>query len=163
MKDNHKDSKPDRKFFLLIGGVFIFLTLLLVVVVLKFRQGGADEKKAKVRSEKSSGVKLPDDLEVDVAPLPGNKIQLMIKNIPSGTQMIEYELTYETEDKGLQGVIGTLDDFSGKEYEKEIFLGTCSGGNCVEHKVASPISLLLRFSGEYGEGVLEKEFEVEVK
>lgn len=163
MTDNRKSSKPDRKFFLLIGGAFLFLTLLLAAAVFKFRKGGSVEQKVNVGSEGSYLVKLPDDLEVDILPLPGNKINLAIKNIPSGTQTIEYELTYETEDKGLQGVIGTLDDFSGKEYQKEIFLGTCSSGNCVEHKVSGAISLLLRFSGDYGEGVIEKEFGVELK
>jgi len=85
-------------------------------------------------------------------------VVLKIKNIPSKVNQIEYELTYPTEDKGLQGVIGTIDDLSGSDYEKEIFLGTCSSGVCIQHKLAGKISLLLKFIGDFGEQTFEAEY-----
>lgn len=88
----------------------------------------------------------------------GHEVLLTIKNIPSGTQSIDYELSYQTKQQGLQGVIGTLTLQNESGYEKRITLGTCSSGKCVYHEVMGAIKLTLKFTGSYGDKIFEKEF-----
>ena len=38
----------------------------------------------------------------------GREVTLQIKSIPTGTESIDYELSYQTKQQGLQGVIGTI-------------------------------------------------------
>lgn len=92
----------------------------------------------------------------------GKSAILSIENIPDGTDTIEYELSYQTQEQGLQGIIGkiVLRENQPKGYEKEITLGTCSSGRCVYHKIVGKIKLLLRFNGIYGERIFEKEYEI---
>lgn len=150
--------KKDKRLFLVLLLVLI-LILTFGVFFLRSKNNTQQKVSNKVSEDKA---KILKDVQVEVNPAEGkeNTILLLIKNIPEGTEMIEYELTYETEDKGLQGVIGTLDDIEGKSYEKEIFLGTCSSGVCVPHKVKGSITLLLRFAGSYGDVVFEKSYEI---
>ncbi len=87
----------------------------------------------------------------------GKEVSLSVAGIPSGTKSVDYELSYETEKQGLQGVIGSIKIGSEKSFEKQLTLGTCSSGTCVYHQVTGPIKLDLRFSGDYGEKTFEKE------
>ncbi len=91
--------------------------------------------------------------------LPGNKeIILKSSGIPNGTSSVDYELSYDTKAQGKQGVIGTISSISGNSFEKQMTLGTCSSGKCVYHEVVGAIQVTLKFTGEYGEKVLSKEF-----
>lgn len=87
-------------------------------------------------------------------------VVLRIKDIPKKTKTIDYEISYQTKDQGLQGVIGTIDLKGETEYNKEIFLGTQSSGHSVYHQVVGPLKLSLKFSGDYGERFFEKDFEI---
>ena len=60
---------------------------------------------------------------------------LSVSAIPAGTTTIDYELSYNTESQGLQGVIGTITLTGENTAEKKLTLGTCSSGTCVYHKV----------------------------
>lgn len=89
----------------------------------------------------------------------GKEVTLSIEGIPNDTTTIDYELSYSTKQQGFQGVIGTISpDSNEKTYEKKITLGTCSSGKCVYHEVVGAIKTTLKFSGSYGEKILEKEF-----
>lgn len=91
----------------------------------------------------------------------GREIVLQLKSIPNRTKSIDYELSYQTKQQGLQGVIGTIQLSRGEnEYDKKLTLGTCSSGTCIYHEVVGKIRLNLKFSGNYGEKVFEKEYEV---
>lgn len=92
--------------------------------------------------------------------IPGREVQLSIKGIPKTTLTIEYELSYQTAKQGLQGVIGTISLADEEEFEKKLTLGTCSSGTCVYHQVVGKINSTLKFTGEYGEKLFEKEFEL---
>ncbi len=144
---------------LLVLGAFLLVILVLGVIFYSSRR---KSKKVIPRADYQKKSKVLKDVKIKVSSAKGKKstILLSIENIPQGTESIDYELTYETEDKGLQGVIGTIDDLKGSSYEKEIFLGTCSSGVCIEHKVKGSINLVLRFSGDYGEEVFEKTYEI---
>ena len=97
-------------------------------------------------------------VEVTLESALGNKeVTLSINNIPKNTKTIDYELSYQTEKQGLQGVIGTIKLDNEKSYQKKLTLGTCSSGTCVYHTVIGKIKLNLRFTGDYGERVFEKE------
>ena len=91
----------------------------------------------------------------------GREVVLQIKSIPSGTDTIDYELSYQTKQQGLQGVIGTVElKKNESEVDKTLTLGTCSSGTCIYHQVLGKIRLNLRFTGDYGDKVFEKEYEL---
>ncbi len=91
----------------------------------------------------------------------GREVLLQVKNVPSGTTSIDYELSYQTKQQGLQGVIGTVQPKNGEnDFEKKLTLGTCSSGTCIYHEVVGKIRLNLRFTGDYGNKVFEKEYEI---
>ncbi len=96
-----------------------------------------------------------------LAKISGKEVILKIGDIPKGTQSIEYSLSYDTKKQSMQGVIGTVTLKEGEsEYEKDITLGTCSSGRCVYHEVVGTIKLSLKFIGDYGERIFEKEYEI---
>jgi len=96
---------------------------------------------------------------VELKPVAGNKeIILTARGVPQGTSAVDYELSYETKAQGTQGVIGTVTTIANNTFEKQMTLGTCSSGKCVYHEVIGSIHVTLKFSGSYGEKILEKEF-----
>lgn len=101
-------------------------------------------------------------VKVSLAAQTGSKeLILGINSIPTGTNTIDYELSYQTAQQGLQGVIGTISVSNNKNnYQKSITLGTCSSGKCVYHQVVGKIKLTLRFNGDYGEKIFEKDYEI---
>lgn len=82
---------------------------------------------------------------------------LTIDNIPKKTNIIEYIITYETEEGALQGVNGTI-EVKTSSYEKKITLGTCSSGTCVYHQVKGKIKLELIFKGDFGQRYFSREY-----
>lgn len=84
---------------------------------------------------------------------------ISIKGVPDGTDMIEYELSYSTKEGSIEGVFGTI-DVKGDEAEEEVTFGTCSSGVCRYHNIDGPVSGVFKFSGDYGDQILETEFEV---
>lgn len=89
----------------------------------------------------------------------GREIEFGVENIPNGTNSVEYEMSYQTEGQGLQGLIGEIELEPGENaIEKMITAGTCSSGKCVYHEITSDIEVLLKFNGEYGERIYENSF-----
>lgn len=101
-------------------------------------------------------------VQVSLKPLIGKKeVELTVKGIPRGTKTIEYELSYDARGQGPQGAIGTIELKRGESFfSKTITLGTCSSGTCVYHVVVGGVRLSLIFSGNYGERIFEKEYEL---
>lgn len=149
---------------LMIGGAVLVSVLILVFIISKFF----------MKSDKSgSNTVSPTEMAEEVIPTVdssvvvklesatnGQEVVLTVENVPSETTSIDYELSYQTEKQGLQGVIGTIKAEESKSYEKKLTLGTCSSGTCVYHQVVGSIKLNLRFSGGYGEKVWEKEIKL---
>lgn len=100
--------------------------------------------------------------QVEFTSLSGKReVLVKINGIPTSTETIDYELSYEEKEKGLQGVIGTIQiTKSEKSVEKQITLGTCSSGRCVYHTVVGKIKVTLRFVGSYGSRIFEKEYDI---
>jgi len=153
--------KDKKKLIILIG---ILLTVLVIGGVL------IGSRKAEKEEEIESNL-LPTEVAIPtvdksvkvnlVSSSQGKEVVLMINGIPKGTESVDYELSYQTAQQGLQGVIGTVTLTANEsKIEKNLTLGTCSSGNCVYHQVAGKIRLNLRFTGEYGDKVFEKEYEL---
>lgn len=105
---------------------------------------------------------IDSSVKVELIPLTNKReVSLNVDEIPNSTESVDYELSYQTKEQGLQGVIGTITlNNIEKKFEKKITLGTCSSGRCVYHEVVSKIKLTLKFTGNYGEKIFEKEFEI---
>lgn len=73
---------------------------------------------------------------------------LNIKNIPSQTDSIEYEISYMTGSGLPKGNIGTIRITNEKAVTRsgeELTLGTCSRGKCVYYEGITKVSLSLKF------------------
>lgn len=149
--------KLSKQHMMIIGGG---LVLLVLVGILVFR--GKGNAKQNITSTEPTEAVIPTidtSVQVNLTSSSGGKeVSLDIKGIPSGTQTIDYELSYQTKQQGLQGVIGTITLTNESEYQKSITLGTCSSGKCVYHEVVGKIKLSLKFTGSYGDKIFEKEY-----
>lgn len=133
---------------LLIGGYFYFFSKKTVQTT----------KEPEVTPVEDIIPTVDSSVKVDLASSSKKEALLSIDNIPNDTVIIEYSLSYETKQQGLQGVIGTISLDNEQKYEKKITLGTCSSGSCVYHEVLGSIKLSLKFTGDYGERLFEKDF-----
>ncbi len=151
--------KLNKQYVMVIGGV---LAVVIIVGLLFFRGKGTQEKLAGVSEPTEMVIPTIDSsVKVDLtSPLGGKEVALEIKNIPSTTQTIDYELSYQTRQQGLQGVIGTITTNNEPGYKKRITLGTCSSGRCVYHEVIGKIKLTLKFTGNFGDKIFEKEYDL---
>lgn len=151
--------KFKQKKYLIIG---MTILVLLIVGYLFFRK--SKNSKQKIVETESTEEILPtvdSSVKVYLRGLNNNReVLLEITNIPNGTESIDYELSYQTTSKELKGIIGSVVMEEKSKIEKRLTLGTCSSGTCVYHQVAGKISLILKFSGNYGDKIFEKEYEL---
>ncbi|MGB9707208.1 MAG: hypothetical protein ACPL1D_00430 [Microgenomates group bacterium] len=152
-------EKLKGKKILIISTVLIPILILLFLKPFAFKNKKVEEK----TTERPTSVLIPTvDNSVKVSltsTMEGKEVLLLISNIPPGTNSIDYELSYQTVKQGLQGVIGTINLKNNEnEIKKKITLGTCSSGTCVYHEVVGKINLSLKFIGDYGEKIFEKEY-----
>lgn len=151
--------KPEYKKYLMIGGVV--LVLLVVGYFIFGRSKTSSQSETDVEPTEEILPTVDSSVKVTLTGVSGNReVNLEAKNIPSGTESVDYELSYQTASQGLQGVIGTVMTEGKSSIEKKLTLGTCSSGTCVYHQVVGKIKLTLKFSGEYGERIFEKEYEL---
>ena|SRR3989344_5460165 len=147
---------------LIIGGVLVTILIIGGVLI------GSNKGKQQISEEEEllpTEVVIPTvdkSVAIDlVSSSLGREVVLQIKNIPAGTETVEYELSYQTKQQGLQGVIGTVELKSDQsEVDKRLTLGTCSSGTCIYHQVVGKVRLNLRFTGDYGDKVFEKEYQL---
>ncbi|KKQ02185.1 MAG: hypothetical protein US11_C0001G0144 [Candidatus Roizmanbacteria bacterium GW2011_GWA2_36_23] len=144
----------------MIGSGIVALILLLAFLFV-FRP--KNEKQLSAEPSPTSAVILTIDSSVVIDLISsggGKEAILTISNIPDSTVSIDYELSYQTKQQGLQGVIGTITLDNEKEYEKKLTLGTCSSGSCVYHQVEGMVRVSLKFTGNYGDKIFEKEYKI---
>lgn len=148
--------KLNKKFY--IGGLIIFVLLVGFFI---FNRKQVNEVAVEDASPTDQIIPTVDNsVKVSLTSQTGSKeLLLKVSNMPRNTQSIDYELSYQTAQQGLQGVIGTVMN-EGDSFEKKLTLGTCSSGTCVYHQVVGKIKLTLKFTGEYGEKIFEKEYEL---
>ena len=87
------------------------------------------------------------------------EVLLSIKNIPLNTTDLEYILSYETVEGGLQGINSTA-EITKRDFEKKITLGTCSSGTCVYHNIKDKIKVELIFKGNNEDKYFTKEYKI---
>jgi len=141
--------------------IAVITVLILLIGVYFFFLSKKTNKTSDNPEETPTEVLLPtvdSSVKVSLTSQSKKEALLEIDQIPAGTSTIEYSLSYETKQQGLQGVIGVISPDNETKYEKKITLGTCSSGACVYHEVIGAIKLSLKFSGDYGEKIFEKDF-----
>jgi len=141
---------------------YIIGAVLLVLLTTVFFVFGRKQAPKEIINETSEIEELiptiDSSVKVSLDSVAGSReLLLKVDNLPSNTQSVDYELSYQTAQQGLQGVIGTVTN-EGDSLEKKLTLGTCSSGTCVYHQVVGKIKLTLKFTGEYGEKIFEKEW-----
>ncbi|MDA1316405.1 MAG: hypothetical protein O3B87_00095 [bacterium] len=144
----------------LVFGVIIII-LVVGAITLMMRQTTSSNEKEKKESVFEEPVEVIPTVDSSVkASLKGRtEAEITIIGVPDGTDMIEYELSYSTKEGSIEGVFGTI-EVDGDEAEEEVTFGTCSSGVCRYHNIDGPVSGVFKFSGEFGEQILETEFDV---
>ena len=151
--------KPEYKRYLIIGGLVILL--LITGYFIFFRNRSNSQQSTDIEPTEEVIPTVDSSVKVSLTGASGNReVILTVKGVPSGTELVDYELSYQTATQGLQGVIGTVMTEGKSTFEKKLTLGTCSSGTCVYHEVVGKIKLTLKFGGDYGEKLFEKEYEL---
>ncbi len=144
----------------IVIAVIVVLVLIIGIIFMRSRKGTSANKESEILPTEELMPTVDSSVKVDLTSSSKREALLSIDKIPNGTAAIEYSLSYETKQQGLQGVIGTISLSDEDKYEKRITLGTCSSGSCVYHEVVGTIKLSLKFSGEYGDRIFEKDFQL---
>lgn len=160
MEHESQTQKQSGKQYMIIAAIAIVILVGLGAVMFKNSKAPAQKTPAKQLDASDAIPTVDATVKVDVEGVQGNKeLMITVSGMPSGTQMVDYELSYETKAQGLQGIIGSVTPEEGKDsFEKKVTLGTCSSGTCVYHQVQGPIKVTLKFGGSYGERLFEKNF-----
>ena len=152
--------KFSQRTTMILGGVFLVLFLLSGYWLLIGRKGNSNNKNEQVVPTDAVVPTIDSSVEINLTPLAGRKeVMLSIKNMPKNTNNLEYILSYETIEGGLQGVNSTA-EITDSDFEKKITLGTCSSGTCVYHNIKDKIKVELVFKGDSGDKYFTKEYEL---
>lgn len=151
--------KQDRKIMIVLGGVLLILFIFLGYRLLMGRNALVNDNKQLAPLD---GVipTIDGSVKISLTGLTGKKEALLsIKNIPANTTELEYILSYETIEGGLQGVNSTA-EITEQNFEKKITMGTCSSGTCVYHNIKGKIKVELIFKGNNQDKYFTKEYEI---
>lgn len=121
-----------------VGGYFLFAN-----------KGGAPVEEEDGIVEEEFESLSPDEIGLEMVASSDNTEVRFVINKPEGFNNVEYELSYEANDRAnpgnrvTRGVAGE-DEMSGDVYESEdLFLGTCSSGTCIPDTGVEQVDLLL--------------------
>ena len=99
---------------------------------------------------------------VDLTPKGGEQaVILTVSNIPTGTESLEYELSYLTGEGLPKGALGKISLDGKSEISRDILLGTCSRNVCTYDKGVTSIKLVLKFNSAKGATQFSKEYPLE--
>lgn len=132
---------------LIAGGVIVIGGLLVGFLL---TQGKKEEKTAVALTPTPPSVELLSDEAIEVSIKPGSDRQyvLTIDKIPDGVITLSYEITYDTKNKGTQGIVGspvTLKAGQTKYTNDKLTFGTCSRNKCVYDEGVTNIAANIRF------------------
>ncbi|MCX7880940.1 MAG: hypothetical protein N2482_00285 [Patescibacteria group bacterium] len=151
-------KKIEKKHFFIFGMIAVLLLIIIFWLIIGKKLKSKNDDRQQLIPTETIIPTIDSSVKVSLTPFSqGKEVLLSIKSIPLGTKSLEYILSYETEDGGLQGV-NSLAEVQGREFEKKITLGTCSSGTCVYHQIKGEIKLELKFIGDYGEKIFEKNY-----
>lgn len=160
MEQDTNNENKKKKIYIGIG-IAAFIVLLIISYFVFFRSSKTEQNQKKGAFPTEAVIPTVDSsVIVKLAyKIKGQEVTLTIKGIPKGTESLEYSLEYDTQNKGIQGIIGDVElDVYKSNYEKDLVLGTCSSGRCIYHKVVGSIIVSIKFIGDYGEKIFEDEF-----
>ncbi len=137
--------------------------MVVGLTVVRLRGGGSATQTESVTATPSPEMVIPTvGSQTTVTVTPANTRHAVIvdvEGIPAGTTSIDYSISYQTKQQGLQGIIGTISLDNGEtSYQIKRDLGTCSSGTCVYHDVVGKVTVQLKFTGDYGDKLYEKDF-----
>ncbi len=145
---------------MILGGFFLVLFIFSGYWLLIGRKATVNNKNQQVIPTDAVIPTIDSSVKISLTPLVGKKeIILSIKNMPKNTNSLEYILSYETIEGGLQGVNSTA-EITDSDFEKKITLGTCSSGTCVYHNIKDKIKVELVFKGNNGDKYFTKEYKI---
>ena len=145
---------------IVLGGIFLVLFILSGYWLLIGRKSSVNKKNEQTAPLDGVIPTIDSSVKISLTALTGKKeVLLSIENIPSNTTELEYILSYETVEGGLQGVNSTA-EITEQNFEKKITLGTCSSGTCVYHNIKDKIKVELIFKGNGQDKYFTKEYEI---
>lgn len=142
----------------------ILIVLLIVIIAgFGFVVFSANKKDSSEEEDSKPTIALPtvtDNVKVDLSTKENNKVVVLkISGIPSGIELVEYEITYTTGDALPRGVLGKITVSGEKEILRDdIVLGTCSSGKCVYDQGVTEVNLSLKFNSSSGSSVFHKTY-----
>ena len=152
--------KLNQKTTMILGGFFLVLFVFSGYWLLIGRKATVNSKSEQVVTADAVIPTIDSSVKISLTPLAGRKeVMLSIKNMPKNTNSLEYILSYETREGGLQGINSTA-EITGSDFEKKITLGTCSSGTCVYHNIKGKIKVELVFKGNNGDKYFTKEYKI---
>jgi len=169
----------EKKNLIIFFSFLILLTILLFVINFIF----LNRKPKKING---SNMIIPTEeliptvdssVKVSFKTLKKGEVLLTITNEPKNTENIDFELNYKVFNNDIvEGEKGTIEQGAlGKCYRlnnswqcgeddknggRKIVLGTCSSGVCRYHDIVGSVKVILKFVGDYGEKIFEKEFNI---
>lgn len=152
--------KLNRKTMVVLGGVFLVLFILSGYWLFVGRKTSANKINEQTAPLDGAIPTIDSSVKISLTAEAGKKeVLLSIENMPLNTTGLEYILSYETVEGGLQGVNSTA-EITGRDFEKKITLGTCSSGTCVYHNIKDKIKLELIFKGNNEDKYFTKEYAI---
>jgi len=143
---------------MVLGGFFLVLFIFSGYWLLIGRKATVNNKNEQIIPTDAVIPTIDGSVKISLTSLTGRKeVMLSIKNMPKNTDSLEYILSYETIEGGLQGVNSTA-EITDSDFEKKITLGTCSSGTCVYHNIKGKIKVELVFKGNNGDKYFTKEY-----
>lgn len=142
------------------------ILVFIVVVMRKPAPAKVTKTSTLVESQDETGP-IPTvgaDVKVRLVSVQAKKeVKLLVEGVPAKTTSIEYELTYSTTEQDSEGIFSTAKLKPGETsfpsvFDRQITLGTCSRNVCRYHNITSDIMVRLKFEGEYGSKLFEKNF-----
>lgn len=145
--------------------LYVAIVVLVVVLIGGYAVVKILTKPAPETQEEQEILDLPpadSSIIVDLKKRADDKyLILTVSKIPSGTDSIEYDLSYDT-DKGINtGAYGKVDLNGKSEITKEILLGTQSKNNFKYDTGVTSVDLVLKFNHPDGASQFTKTFSLE--
>ncbi len=152
--------KEIPKMYLVVTGIVVLIAVgafFFAVSRQKTNNAEKNEKKTVFEEVPQAIPTVDSSVKVDIK---GNtQATMTVSGIPNGTEAIEYELTYDTASGSVEGVFGSIEFEPGdRSAEEEFIFGTSSSGVNRYHSIKGAVKGTFKFSGDYGEKILEKEF-----
>lgn len=138
--------------------IIIIIGLVVLFMVFNKPKPKKEEPQDDVLPKSEIIPTVDQSVEVILTSKNNKEVVLKINKIPLGTTSIEYELSYLAQGDLPKGVIGTIPLGNEESIKRSITLGTCSSGKCVYDQGVESIKVSLKFIGEYGIRIFEKEF-----